>query len=145
MRDTARHAITRQRRGNEGSAPRNRCAGALKLDDIVERCELVTPANIRRTVGARRDTPAAELYQIAAACGVPWSWFEVGEWTTAPHAEVHELRFGEGTLDQRVIVLETYVAVMAKALAMQGIALESLPRSGTRQPTPQELLHGAGS
>ena len=106
----------------------------LKLDEIVERCELLTAANIRRTVGARRDTPAAELMQIAGACGVPWSWFESGQWDTSTANEQADLRFGEGTLEQRLIVVETYLAVVAKALAMQGIEAESLRRLDTRQP-----------
>lgn len=110
----------------------------LKLDDIAARCELVTPASIRRTVGARRDTPTAELVQIAAACGVPWSWFESGVWDSAREAEAPELRFGEGSLDQRVLVLETYVALMARALAALGIDALPQPLSDARPPAPLE-------
>jgi hypothetical protein len=110
----------------------------LKLDDIAARCELVTPANIRRTVGARRDTPTAELVQIATACGVPWSWFESGVWDTTTAAEAPELRFGEGSVDQRVLVLETYVALMARALSTLGIDELPQPLPDGRLPSPRE-------
>lgn len=115
----------------------------LKLDDIVERCELVTPANIRRTVTARRDTPVAELVQIAQACGVPWSWFDQGRWDVESPDEKPELRFGQGSTEDRLLVLETYVAVMAKALAMLGIeTVSQLPPDMHQQLLPG-VPHGA--
>jgi hypothetical protein len=120
----------------------------LKLDDIVERCELVTAASIRRTVGARRETPRTELLQIAEACGVPWSWFAQGEWKTNGavdsdgngHSDGY-LSFGEGTDQERIVVLETYVAVILRALAVLGIDATSLPELETRQQTPPAPLH----
>jgi hypothetical protein len=105
----------------------------LKLDDIVERCELVTAANIRRTVGARRDTSSLELAQIAAACGVPYSWFERGEWSTSERVDKEPLAFGQGSVEDRVRVLEHYVSVLLTQVASLSAAVPpQAPSRGAR-------------
>jgi hypothetical protein len=88
----------------------------LRLDDIVERCDSVTAANIRRTVGARRDTPQIELVEIAAACDVPLSWLDRGEWNDNTPAEADAISFGEGSVEQRLLVVETYLGRVLRAL-----------------------------
>jgi hypothetical protein len=120
----------------------------LTAPDLVARCELLTTANLRRTVGARRDTPALELVQIAEACAVPWSWFESGHWETTQAngsddvaAASGYLRFGEGSVDERVLMLETYMGVVLRALTVLGSDVAPLPAPAARPRTRAKRTH----
>jgi hypothetical protein len=132
--DAARREVAARVRAAMGYA-------GLTAEQLVSRCELVTVANLRRTVGAKRDTPALELVQIADACGVPWSWFSTGEWHASSTVEnsdaaavaesaTNYLRFGEGTSDERLLMLETYMAIVLRALAVLGNDAVQLPLDG---------------
>lgn len=107
----------------------------LSRADIAEHCGSLSEAKIRRTLEAERDTSALELMELASCCGVPLSWFERGEWTANADAHQPLLVFGQGSLDERLRIVEHYLALLLS---------EAKRQSDERPlPLPDGYEHGA--
>jgi hypothetical protein len=88
----------------------------LRYEDVADKASpLLTAAKLRRIASARtpRGADLVELWAIADACDVPREWLERGTWDdTAGYSAVSPPRWGEGSLPDRVAVLERYVRAL---------------------------------
>lgn len=119
-----------------GSAPqiaaRVRAALAysgLRYEDVDSRTKgAMTAAKLRRIASARQPRGATldELWIIADTCGVPRVWLEAGNWDdTQGKVEYRAPRFGEGSLEDRLEIVERHLqAVMRLLEAKTGNELE---------------------
>src|SRR4051812_8393944 len=115
----------------------------LSYDRIAELSgDSVTPINLRRICWGKRDAKPVELAALARVLHVPMSWFEHGLWTrNADLAVVVEsaspeiVSFGEGSLENRVSVLERYVADLLNSATRS--ALPPSPALGAEPPAAQ--------
>jgi hypothetical protein len=108
----------------------------LSRHEVADRCELLSEAKVRRTLDAMRDTSPLELAQLANACDVPLSWFQRGEWSVDDHAsrDAPPLVFGQGSLDDRMRVVEHYLALL----------LNEAARQSASRPLPVHDADGSG-
>lgn len=106
----------------------------LRYEDVDAKTDdRMTAAKLRRITSSTNPRGASmdELWMIADACGVPRTWLEVGNWDDMEgNVDLRPPSFGQGSLTNRVAVIERYVAAL--------IALEEA-RSGTALPLPPAM------
>jgi len=131
----------------EGVAARVRAAiayAALRVPEVAEKAD-IGEATLRRIISptSPRGADPAELWRIADACRVPHQWVDLAwmaddQVVTLVEAKYQDapLRLGRGTPEQRLEVIEHYLAALL-TLAARRTDHDDIPLPHeTRSPSP---------
>jgi hypothetical protein len=108
--------------------------GGLRYEDVADKTSgKMTESKLRRIASASQPRGAElhELWVIADTCDIPRSWLVDGQWDDGQgRATVSLPRFGEGSLNDRVELLERYVTAL--------LTLHETEASTSEIPVPRE-------